>query len=125
MTRGSAEIGRRLDAEHAAIELLDTIPGISARSAEILIAEIGTELTRFPPPNTWRRGLGAVQAKKSGGKRLSRKTRHGNPTLRQVLIEITHVASKTKDTYLAAQYRRIAARPREETRSRRPGIRSW
>ena len=46
----------------------------------------------------------------SGGKRLSGRTRKGNRWLRQVLIEIAHVASKTKDTYLAAQYRRIAAR---------------
>jgi len=46
----------------------------------------------------------------SGGKRLSGKTRKGNVWLRQVLIEIAHVASKTKETYLAAQYRRIAAR---------------
>ena len=47
---------------------------------------------------------------KSGGKRLSGKSRNANPWLRQVLIEIAHVASRTKDTYLAAQYRRIAAR---------------
>lgn len=46
----------------------------------------------------------------SGGTRLSGKTRQGNPALRQALIQIAHVASKTKDTYLAAQYRRIAAR---------------
>jgi transposase len=46
----------------------------------------------------------------SGGKRLSGKTRKGSRWLRQVLIEIAHVASKTKNTYLAAQYRRIAAR---------------
>ena len=42
--------------------------------------------------------------------RLSGKTRKASPWLRQVLIEFTHVASKTKNTYLAAQYRRIAAR---------------
>jgi transposase len=46
----------------------------------------------------------------SGGKRLSGKTRKGNRWLRQILVEIAHVASKTKNTYLAAQYRRIAAR---------------
>jgi hypothetical protein len=48
--------------------------------------------------------------KESGGKRLSGKTRKGNAWLRQVLIEVAHVASRTKDTYLVAQYRRIAAR---------------
>ena len=41
---------------------------------------------------------------------MSGKTRKANPWLQQVLIEIAHVASKTKDTYLTAQYRRIAAR---------------
>ena len=46
----------------------------------------------------------------SGGKRLSGKTRKGNRWLRQVLVEIAHVASTTKNTYLAAQYKRIAAR---------------
>ena len=46
----------------------------------------------------------------SGGKRLSGKTRKGSRWLRQSLVEIAHVASKTKNTYLAAQYRRIAAR---------------
>jgi transposase len=48
--------------------------------------------------------------KESGGKRLSGKTRKGNTWLRQVLIEVAHVASTIKDTYLAAQYRRSAAR---------------
>jgi transposase len=46
----------------------------------------------------------------SGGKRLSGKTRKGNAWLRRTLVEVAHVAAKTKDTYLAAQYRRIAAR---------------
>ncbi len=52
--------------------------------------------------------------KESGGKRLSGKTRKGNAWLRQVLIEVAHVASRTKATYLVAQYRRIAARRGEE-----------
>src|SRR3954453_13236050 len=46
----------------------------------------------------------------SGGKRLSGKTRKGNIWLRQVLFEVAHAASKTKDTYLSAQYRRLATR---------------
>jgi transposase len=46
----------------------------------------------------------------SGGKRLSGRTRKGNRRIRQVLIEIAHVAAKTRGTYLTAQYRRIAAR---------------
>jgi transposase len=46
----------------------------------------------------------------SGGKRLSGKTRKGNVWLRHVLFEVAHAASKTKDTYLSAQYRRLATR---------------
>jgi hypothetical protein len=46
----------------------------------------------------------------SGGKRLSGKTRKGSRWLRQILVEIAHGAAKTKNTYLAAQYKRIAAR---------------
>jgi transposase len=46
----------------------------------------------------------------SGGKRLSGKTRKGSPWLRKLLIEATHAAAHTKNTYLSAQYRRIASR---------------
>ncbi len=111
MERVSAEIAQRLRDELAAIELLDTVPGISVRSAEILLAELGTDLSRFPDAKHLASWAGMCPGNaESGGKRLSGKTRKGNQALRQVLIEIAHVASKTKDTYLAAQYRRIAAR---------------
>jgi transposase len=111
MERVSVEIAQRLQAEQDAIDLLDTVPGIGRRAAEIIIAEIGTDLGRFPSAKhlaSWA-GLCPGNAE-SGGKRLSGKTRKGNRWLRQVLIEIAHVAAKTRGTYLAAQYRRIAAR---------------
>ncbi len=111
MERVSSEIEKRLQDDRSAIELLDTVPGISQRAAEILLAELGTDLSRFPSAKHLASWAGMCPGnKESGGKRLSGKTRHGNSWLRQVLIEIAHVASKTKDTYLAAQYRRIAAR---------------
>ena len=111
MARVSTEIGQRLQEEQAAVELLDTVPGISQRGAEILLAEIGADLSRFPSAKHLASWAGMCPGnKESGGKRLSGKTRKANPWLRQVLIEIAHVASKTKGTYLAAQYRRIAAR---------------
>jgi transposase len=107
----SAEIERRLQEEQAAIELLDTVPGISRRAAEIIIAEIGVDLSRFPSAKHLASWAGMCPGNaESGGKRLSGKTRKGNKWLRQMLIEIVHVASKTKNTYLAAQYRWIAAR---------------
>jgi transposase len=111
MERISTEIEQRLQEEWAAVELLDSVPGISQRAAEIVVAELGVDLHRFPSAKHLASWAGMCPGnKESGGKRLSGKTRKGNVWLRQVLIEIAHVASKTKDTYLAAQYRRIAAR---------------
>jgi transposase len=111
VARVSAEIDQRLTADQEAIALLDTIPGVGPRAAEILIAEIGTEMSRFPSAKHLASWAGLCPGNhESGGKRLSGKTRQGSRWLRQILVEIAHVASKTKHTYLAAPYRRIAAR---------------
>ena len=109
--RVSQAIEEHLADEQEAIALLDTIPGVSQRTAEILIAEIGTDMSRFPSAKHLASWAGMCPGQhESAGKRLSGKTRKGSRWLRQVLVEIAHVAAKTKDTYLAAQYRRIAAR---------------
>jgi transposase len=109
--RVSQAIEEHLADEQEAIALLDTIPGVSQRTAEILIAEIGTDMSRFPRAKHLASWAGMCPGQhESAGKRLSGKTRKGSRWLRQVLVEIAHVAAKTKDTYLAAQYRRIAAR---------------
>jgi transposase len=111
IARVSGEIDQRLTADQEAIALLDTIPGVGQRAAEILIAEIGSDMSRFPSAKHLASWAGMCPGNhESGGKRLSGKTRKGNRWLRQVLVEIAHVASKTKNTYLAAQYKRIAAR---------------
>jgi transposase len=109
--RVSQAIEEHLADEQEAIALLDTIPGVSQRTAEILIAEMGTDMSRFPSAKHLASWAGMCPGHhESAGKRLSGKTRKGSRWLRQVLVEIAHVAAKTKDTYLAAQYRRIAAR---------------
>jgi hypothetical protein len=109
--RVSAVIARYLAAEQEAIALLDTIPGVSQRTAEILLAEIGTAMTRFPSAKHLASWAGMCPGNyDSGGKRLSGKTRQGSRGLRQVLVEAAHVAATTQQTYLAAQYQRIAAR---------------
>ena len=111
MERVSAEITQRLADEQAALALLDTIPGVGQRAAEILVSEIGTDLSRFPSAKHLASWAGMCPGNaESGGKRLSGKTRKGNIWLRQVLFEVAHAASKTKDTYLSAQYRRLATR---------------
>lgn len=109
--RVSQAIEEHLADEQEAIALLDTIPGVSQRTAEILIAEVGTDMSRFPSAKHLASWAGMCPGHhESAGKRLSGKTRKGSRWLRQVLVEIAHVAAKTKDTYLAAQYRRIASR---------------
>jgi transposase len=109
--RVSAAIDQHLVAEQEAVALLDTIPGVSQRTAETLLAEIGTDMTRFPNAKHLASWAGMCPGNyNSGGKRLSGKTRKGNRWLRQALVEVAHVASRTRQTYLAAQYRRIAAR---------------
>ena len=106
-----------LEAEQEAVALLDTMPGVSQRTAEILLAEIGTDMTRFPSAKHLASWAGMCPGHdESGGKRLSGKTRKGRRWRRQVLVEAAHVAAKTQQTDLAAQYRRLAAR-RGKTRA--------
>jgi transposase len=111
MARVSEVIAQSLAAEEEAITLLDTIPGVSQRTAAILLAEMGTDMTRFPSAKPLASWAGMCPGHDdSGGKRLSGKTRQGSRWLRQVLVAAAHVAANTKQTYLAAQYQRIAAR---------------
>lgn len=111
MERVSATIEAHLAEEQAAIALLDTIPGVSQRTAEIVIAEIGTDMRRFPNAKHLASWAGMCPGQyESAGKRRRGKTRTGSRWRRQVLVEAAHVAAKTQETYLAAQYRRLAAR---------------
>jgi transposase len=78
IARVSAVIAQRLAAEHEAIALLDTIPGASQRTAEILLAEIGPDMTRFPRAKHLASWAGMCPGHDaSGGKRRSGKTRKG------------------------------------------------
>jgi transposase len=111
VVRIDAELEARLAAEHEAIALLETIPGVARRTAEVLVAEIGTDLSRFPSAEHLASWAGMCPGNaESGGRRLSGRTRHGNAWLRRTLAEVANVASRMKGTYLAAQFRRIAAR---------------
>lgn len=105
------EIGERLRPFEEELELIDTVPGIGRRTAETVVAEIGIDMDRFPSDahlSSWA-GM-APGNNESAGKRKSGRTQKGNKALRSALVEAARAASKTKDTYLSAQYRRIAAR---------------
>ena len=94
-----------------AVELLDSIPGIDQRGAEVIVAEIGIDMSRFetaPRLAVWA-GVGPGNDE-SAGKQRSGKTRQGNRPLRAILTQLAHAAVRTKGMYLAALYQRLAAR---------------
>jgi transposase len=94
-----------------AVGLLDTIPGIARHTAEMIVAEIGTDMGRFPSADHLASWAGVAPGNyESAGKRASGKTRKGNRFLRTTLVQAAHAAARTKGTYLSAQYRRLAAR---------------
>jgi len=93
------------------IERLMTIPGVDRITASGLIAEIGTNMDQFPSAQHLASWAGLCPGNdESAGKRRSGTTRKGNPWLRRVLCQAAWAASHTKDTYLAAQFRRLAAK---------------
>lgn len=111
LERVSAEIGARLRPFEPELERIQTIPGVGRRTAEVLVAEIGVDLTRFPSARHLASWAGLCPGNdESAGKRRSGRTRKGSPWLRTALVEAARAAARTKDTYLAAQYRRLAAR---------------
>jgi transposase len=95
----------------AAVSLLDTIPGVARQSAEVIVAEIGTDMERFPSADHLASWAGVAPGNhESAGKRTTGKTRKGNRFLRTILVQAAHAAARTKGTYLSAQYRRLATR---------------
>jgi transposase len=107
----SAEIAERMHPFGEAIERLETIPGVGRRTAEAILAEIGPEVSRFSTYRHLASWAGMCPGNnESGGKRRSGKTTKGNPWLRAALVEAAHAAGRTRDTYLSAQYRRLASR---------------
>ncbi|WAH36246.1 IS110 family RNA-guided transposase [Alicyclobacillus dauci] len=111
IARLDEEVKERMLPFEEDLELVDTIPGVGRRTAEQILAEIGTDMTQFPSAAhlcSWA-GL-APGNNESAGKRKSGKTRKGNQKLRAALVEAARAAARTKQTYLSAQYHRIAAR---------------
>ncbi|ADU94778.1 transposase IS116/IS110/IS902 family protein [Geobacillus sp. Y412MC52] len=111
IARLSREIEERTRPFHEALELMETIPGVGRQSAEQIIAEIGTDMSRFPTAANLASWAGMAPGNhESAGKRLSGRTRKGNKKLRACLVECARAAARTKNTYLSAKYHRIAKR---------------
>ncbi len=106
-----AEVATRLDPFEAQLMQLDTIPGVDQRVAEVILAVVGTDMSRFPNADhlvSW--GGMCPGSNESAGKRRRVRTRKGNELLRTTLTQAGHAAGRSKSTYLGATYRRIAAR---------------
>ena len=110
-----AALDRRVDEVIApfarARDRLDTITGIGKRAAETIIAEIGVDMSVFPTAAHLASWAGRCPGNnRTGGKRRSGKPTRGNRWLGEVLIECAWAAARSRDTYLSAQYWRLARR---------------
>lgn len=114
--------------EAQVVALLDGIPGLSETTAQVVVAEIGADMSRFPSAAALAAWAGLAPGNdESAGRQRSGRTRKGNVWLRTILVQAAQAAAHTKETALAARYHRIAARRGAVTRkpSWRWRMRCW
>ena len=106
-----AKVAECLGPHEQEIERLSTIPGVSQRVAEVILAAVGADMTRFPSADHLVSWAGMCPgSNESGGKRRPARTRHGNEPLKVALVQAGQAAGRSKATYLGATYRLLAAR---------------
>jgi transposase len=111
ITELTGHIEQQIAPFQAAKDHLRTIPGVSDRIAEVIIAETGADMTRFPTAAHLASWAGVCPGNnESAGRHLGGHTRHGDRWLRGALGEAAAAAARTKGTYLADRYRRLARR---------------
>jgi transposase len=94
-----------------AVSLLDTIPGVNERTAEVMLAEMGLDMQQFPTDKHLTSWAGLAPGNhQSAGKRRSGRTRKGNRALCAAMVQAAWAAVRTQDTFLKARYHRLAAR---------------
>jgi transposase len=109
--RQSSRVATLIAPYSAAVERLQTIPGVDRRAAEVLVAEVGTDMTRFATADHLCSWAGMSPGNdRSAGKRRSGRTTKGDCWLRSVVVQAAWAASHTKTTILAATYRRWVKR---------------
>lgn len=105
------EVNTNVEPFRAAVELLNSIPGFSPLAAQVLVSEIGIDMTRFETSGhliSWA-GL-CPRNDQSAGKRRSTRLKKGAPWLKTTLVQCAWAASRTKGSYFQAQYHRLRAR---------------
>ncbi len=111
IARFDAEIEKYCHPFEEAVKLLDTIPGVAQRIAEVIVSEIGSDMSRFPTADHLAAWAGVAPGNnESAGKRYSGTTRHGDRALTVALVQAAHAAARSRNTYLSAQYHRLAGR---------------
>jgi transposase len=106
-----AEIDKVMAPFAEARDRLDTITGVGKRAAEVIIAEIGVDMSRFPTAGHLASWAGMAPGNNiTGGKRHSGKTTKGDVWLADVLTQCAWSAARSRDTYLSAQFWRLATR---------------
>ena len=111
ITAFDARIEAALEPFREAIERLKEVPGLSETSVQILLAEIGTDMSRFPTAGHLLSWAGLIpRLDESAGKRRSTRVKKGAPWLKPVLVQCAHAAAKKKNSYFEAQYLRLKAR---------------
>jgi transposase len=100
-----------LRSHHRVLDLVMTIPGVARRVAEVIVAEVGLDMSVFPTAGHLASWAGICPGNNSsGGKRRAGPTRHGSTWLRIALTEAAQAAARTKGTYLAAHHAQIRGR---------------
>ena len=111
IARLDKEVAERMDPFDESIQQIDDVPGIGTRTAQAILGEIGLDMTRFPTASHLASWAGVSPGNNmSAGKRKSGRTTRGNRWLRSSLVQAARAAVRTSDTYLNAQYHRLAAR---------------
>ena len=110
-----SEFDRRLEIVLAPlrpeVERLSAIPGVGTTAAQVILAEIGSDMSRFPTAAHLRSWAGLCpRLDESAGKQRSTRVRHGAPWLKTMLVQCAWAASHSKETYLRAQFLRVKAR---------------
>jgi transposase len=106
-----AEIATALAPFQGAVNRLVTIPGVSGTTAAIVVAEVGTDMSRFPTAGHLRSWAGVCpRLDESAGKHGSRRTRKGAPWLKPVLVQSAWAAVRVRDSYSRALYYRLCRR---------------